>query len=401
MAEQRLAPEDLRLILKRVETGTTTAQEAEVLRSHMSALEASLAQAEKDRDTQAERGNAAYARVDALEQHIASLETQLKTAHESASTWSRATRRIRSAFTQHISDLEKSLENARTERDQYQRTAEVWRKRVNEAADALADVLPGEVGRLDLVARIEALKKERYDWQQRALERDLQVVALTAEVDRLNAHTGLANRDVDRLKAELGSLKPTGEVAEDERGAIAEVTWFSQELHTYAAHETENNQRWARACAQIRRLAAKAQAHEEAVANNAALLAHIIDELGHDDECEYANLVRHSIMGRCPAPEASACTCIIGKPHPGAALMEEHRQEVAAARNEGLETARAFVEKECVDWGKTAREATHERTRAWANERRALLDELCVKIEALKTCTDASCARCRDGTPCH
>lgn len=48
-----------------------------------------------------------------------------------------------------------------SDRDRHANTAEVWRKRVHEAADALADVLPGEVARLDLVARINELKRLR------------------------------------------------------------------------------------------------------------------------------------------------------------------------------------------------------------------------------------------------
>jgi hypothetical protein len=71
----------------------------------------------------------------------------------------------------------------------------VWRQRVEKASEALADVAPGELGRMDLVCRIERLK---------------------AEVMRLNTHAGLASQEVDRLKADLAHLKPSGQVAEDE-----------------------------------------------------------------------------------------------------------------------------------------------------------------------------------------
>lgn len=89
----------------------------------------------------------------------------------------------------HISDLETSLENARKERDEAlamwneavaarekaerdnqdslnhlaaaRQEALVWRQRVEKSADALSDVLQGEVGRLDLLARIAEVKRQR------------------------------------------------------------------------------------------------------------------------------------------------------------------------------------------------------------------------------------------------
>jgi hypothetical protein len=127
--------------------------------------------------------------------------------------------------------------------------AETWRQRVEKAAEALSDVTPGELGRLDLVGRIERLKTEvetmraqmesnaaRDKEQAIAMEtnyrcatedRDSAVVEmerLKAEVERLNTHAGLANQEVTRLKADLEAvsrLTPSGQVAEDEQAVLA------------------------------------------------------------------------------------------------------------------------------------------------------------------------------------
>lgn len=60
-----------------------------------------------------------------------------------------------------VAGLEQEKRNALADRDRHANASEVWRKRVHEAAEALADVLPGEVGRLDLLARIAELKRQR------------------------------------------------------------------------------------------------------------------------------------------------------------------------------------------------------------------------------------------------
>lgn len=60
----------------------------------------------------------------------------------------------------------------------------VWRKRVEAAAEALADVLPGEVGRLDLLARISALRAERDDLRLRLTALEVAGAKLSAHVDR-------------------------------------------------------------------------------------------------------------------------------------------------------------------------------------------------------------------------
>lgn len=50
--------------------------------------------------------------------------------------------------------LERERDNART-------SETAWRQRLEAAAEALADVMPGECGRLDIVSRVKALKAER------------------------------------------------------------------------------------------------------------------------------------------------------------------------------------------------------------------------------------------------
>lgn len=163
---------------------------------------------------------------------------------------------------QHISDLEKSLETARKERDQHQQSAETWRKRVEQAAEALADVLPGEVGRLDLLARIQA------------------------------------------LKTDLARLKPSGQVAEDE-AAVRRVVEYGP-----TNGEWEEN---------LSRIAAKAQGYEAAVADNAALLAWI-EEWGHAAWCAREHDKTLPCTDGCKAAE------VVAQPHPGAALLERMKR---------------------------------------------------------------------------
>jgi BMFP domain-containing protein YqiC len=84
------------------------------------------------------------------------------------------------------------------DRDRHANTSEVWRKRVHEAADALADALPGEVGRLDLVSRINELRR-----QMAARDRDLQL------------HFEAKNEALERVKeleARCARLSAAGQV---------------------------------------------------------------------------------------------------------------------------------------------------------------------------------------------
>lgn len=93
-----------------------------------------------------------------------------------------------------VAGLEQEKRNALADRDRHANASEVWRKRVHEAAEALADVLPGEVGRLDLVARVNEVKRQRDEWQQRAES---------------------LLKQAEGLEAELARLKPSGQVAEE------------------------------------------------------------------------------------------------------------------------------------------------------------------------------------------
>lgn len=57
-------------------------------------------------------------------------------------------------YTAALAQMERERDNACT-------SEAAWRKRMEAAAEALGDVLPGECGRLDIVTRVKALKEER------------------------------------------------------------------------------------------------------------------------------------------------------------------------------------------------------------------------------------------------
>jgi BMFP domain-containing protein YqiC len=104
-----------------------------------------------------------------------------------------------------VAGLEQEKRNALSDRDRHANTAEVWRKRVHEAAEALADVLPGEVGRLDLVSRINELKRQmaarerdvmtHFEAKNEALER---VKELEARCARLSAAGQVLSEHVNK-----------------------------------------------------------------------------------------------------------------------------------------------------------------------------------------------------------
>lgn len=78
-----------------------------------------------------------------------------------------------------------------------------WRQRVEKAADTLADVAPGELGRLDIVARIERLKAELHHlredwtttWKERALHAESRLAAIR---ERANDSHGLLLAAMDK-----------------------------------------------------------------------------------------------------------------------------------------------------------------------------------------------------------
>lgn len=125
------------------------------------------------------------------------------------------------------------------------------------------------------------------------------------------------------------------------------------------------------------------------------------------------------------------------RPHPGAALLEQHHKEVAQARNEGLEEAAVFVRAECgPDAAQAIRSMKTPTPELWPTaeyakrtvrelvkllepfaageegnkdvvgrvkrlmERSQLLDELAHGAVVTRR-TDGSCAKCRSGEPCH
>lgn len=69
--------------------------------------------------------------------------------------------KVRQKLEQHVSELEKSLESARESVIREGMERDLWKKRTEGAAHMLSDVIPGEVGHLDLVARITELKRQR------------------------------------------------------------------------------------------------------------------------------------------------------------------------------------------------------------------------------------------------
>jgi hypothetical protein len=84
-----------------------------------------------------------------------------------------------------VAGLEQEKRSAIADRDRYASTSEVWRKRVHEAADALADVISGEVGRLDLVSRINELKRQRDEYRENMLKEGGKFLAEMQRADQL------------------------------------------------------------------------------------------------------------------------------------------------------------------------------------------------------------------------
>jgi hypothetical protein len=113
----------------------------------------------------------------------------------------------------------------------------VWRQRVEKAADALSGVAPGELGRLDLVGRIERLKEARETAHSAYKE--------WAE------NWGEAQKRIEELEADLARLKPSGQVGVD--AALLEA------LMSRAMPPNEN---WVNGRAALSRLAAGAQEAE-------------------------------------------------------------------------------------------------------------------------------------------
>ena len=139
----------------------------------------------------------------------------------------------------------------KADRDRYASTSEVWRKRVHEAADALADVLTGEVGRLDLVSRINELKRQmaarerdvmtHFEAKNEALERVKELEARCARLsaagqvlsEHVNKEPPITPEEWESLGEEGGDavLVPLGWTARDE---FAKAAMQAQLAHPHS-----------------------------------------------------------------------------------------------------------------------------------------------------------------------
>lgn len=287
------------------------------------ALLARLANLEAENTTYGKAVDTLTSRVEAMNAEEARLKRNTREAQDEVT---RVTLE-RNALEQHIPELEKSLENVRdernhletqvaaasrqceglrTERDQHQQSAEVWRKRMEAAAEALADVLPGEVGRLDLIARIQALK------------------------DALSAAQQM-----------LARLKPSGQVAEDEELVRECFDHYKPNgqpallaLHTLAAKAQGYEATVAELEAGKKLMAEHMRQRDAAVADNAALVEHARTER------QMLALLYHRIkaLGVHDATDTmtDAVTTVerwmdavpdtYEQPHPGAALLERMKK---------------------------------------------------------------------------
>jgi hypothetical protein len=118
-----------------------------------------------------------------------------------------------------IAELEADVRRLTDERDAFRATlgreattAKAWRQRWWRAADALADVMPGETGHLDLVSRIHALKTELAD--ETAERKRLSELAQVTTAMGLRRELEEARSELARLKANPPrKLESSGQVA--------------------------------------------------------------------------------------------------------------------------------------------------------------------------------------------
>jgi hypothetical protein len=126
-------------------------------------------------------------------------------------------------------------------------------------------------------------------------------------------------------------LKPSGQVAEDV--ALVRKAVDDSRMLGYTAEDDE-------AVDALSRLAAKAQAHDAAVASNAALLEAL--DGATQLLAEYDAAGAESIDNHVDVTDKNA--------HPGAAMLEEHRKALVWARNEAREDAAALADGEAARW---------------------------------------------------
>jgi hypothetical protein len=126
--------------------------------------------------------------------------------------------------------------------------------------------------------------------------------------------TVFTEANTDSLKEALALAKsaiPSGQVAEDV-AVVGAALGGARDQHRHDA---------------LSRLAAKAQGHEAAVADNAALLA--FAKFWEKELADVAENRTGADIGWMEPSRAALGLAIIRSPHPGAALLEEHRNEVS------------------------------------------------------------------------
>lgn len=178
-----------------------------------------------------------------------------------------------------------ALAEVGTEAARARQSESAWRSRIEQAAEALADVLPGEAGRLDLLARISELKRQR----------DAAVADLAAI---LNAWS-TGEHGVAVVLEGLCSAKPV------HPGAV-----LLEEVQTLRQRQ--------------------------------ALWEEVADTL-----YGYAVFVGPCVHGRDPWDRCDECgeeSAVHALVKVNNALLEQHRKALARARNEGLEKAATKLE---------------------------------------------------------
>lgn len=220
---------------------------------------------------------------------------------------------------------------------------------------------------------LEALFKDEVESPAAVDDLRSHIAALEAEIARLTANTHTHMREMgecedrekdqrrraERAEAEVARLKPSGQVAEDEEKALAGLGWGKIPDGAYVTGDESR--------AAIRRLAAKAQGYAAAVADNAALLAQLLRTCRCGGTGWYYPPCPHcgDSTNDHECPDKKACDhsylpIIATQPHPGAALLEEHRRALIRARNEGLELAAKTHDKEAEEARKVALSADNE-----------------------------------------
>jgi hypothetical protein len=130
----------------------------------------------------------------------------------------------------------------------------------------------------------------------------------------------------------VARLKPSGQDAED-------VETLEQAVAAYPERFREDVR------AALSRLAAKARGYEAAVADTAAW-RDVAARLHRAAPAARSGVDDDATIAQWDDAKANYYA-LRAQPHPGAALLEEHRKALVRARNDGLEMAAALVESSC------------------------------------------------------